>query len=112
MIDERNRFDIVIHAGADFVLTLTMRDADGTLMDLTGYTGSAQLREFPESLDHFNFSVTHNDDGGKILVKMHHSITERIGYTYGTYDVLLTDANGLKERIMYGDAQIIPAVTR
>lgn len=110
-LDTVEKFDIVIDGNADFVLTLTIRDEDGNLKDLTGCTATAQLRESPESNDYFDFVCTHNDEGGKILITMSHSETEKIPYTHGVYDVLLETPTEIL-KLIYGEAEIIPHVTR
>ena len=103
-------FDIYIDCGADFVLTLTLRDEDGNLVDLTGATVSAQMRENPEANDHFDFTVTHNDDGGKILMRMPPETTEKIPFTEGVYDLFLT-LSGEVMKVIDGKANIKPSAT-
>jgi hypothetical protein len=39
--------DIEIYQGDDYVVTVTVRNADGTAFPLTGYTGKAQIRRTP-----------------------------------------------------------------
>ena len=111
MIDTSGKFDIIIHAGADLELTLTIRDEDGNLYDLTGCTATAQLREYPEAVDKYDFTVTHNNDGGQILMKMSHDLTAKIPFTSGHYDLFI-DTTVEVIKLMYGEAEIIPAGTR
>lgn len=104
-------FDLVIHTNADFVQTLTIRDEEENLMDLTGATAKAQLRENAESNDYFDFECSHNNDGGQILVTMSHNETEKIPFSRGEYDVILeTETEVMK--LIHGHADIIHSVTR
>jgi len=111
MTDNAAKFDIIIHANADYIMTLTVTDSDGNIMNLTGYTITAQLREFPEAHDYFEFTTTHNGSGGQILMVMPHERTEKIPFTQGVYDVFAEDGNNTIEKYMYGDVVIVPSVT-
>ena len=43
------RYDLTIIQGADFSLPLTLKHADNTAYDLTGYTGRGQIRRYHRS---------------------------------------------------------------
>ena len=104
-------YDIEIHCGEDYTQTLTIRDDDVNLMDLTGAEVYAQMRETSESNDYFEFDCTHNNDGGKILIRMSNVETEKIPFTRGVYDVILETPTEVT-CLIYGHAEIIPTVTR
>ena len=70
----------------------------------------SQLREFPEARDFFDFDVTVDIDGYHL--KLSHEVTEKIPFTYGVYDVFLTDSTGHRTKILQGEAKIIVGGTR
>ena len=105
-------FDINIHAGADFRLTFYMRDPEGNLIDLTGSVIQAQLKPFPESLQHIDFDVEHNGAGGRCQLSLSKAATEQIDFDKGVYDVMITFPDENRKKVLYGNAKVIPAVTR
>lgn len=105
-------FDINIHAGADFRLTFYMRDPEGNLIDLTGCVIQAQLKPFAESPDAIDFVVQHNGAGGRCQLSLSKSTTEQIDFDKGVYDVMITDPDENRKKVLWGMAKVIPAVTR
>ena len=105
-------FDINIHAGADFRLTFYMRDPEGNLIDLTGCVIQAQLKPFAESPDAIDFTVQHNGAGGRCQLSLSKPTTEQIDFDKGVYDVMITDPDENRKKVLWGMAKIIPAVTR
>ena len=93
-------------------------DADTTVWDVDGETifGSsnwnltAQLREFPQSFDYFDFEFDLDADG--IHMRMPKEVTELITYIRGSYDVFITDSAGIRTKLIMGTVRIIPQVTR
>lgn len=105
------KFDIVMKAGADFHLAFTIKDSDGTPLNLVGATVIAHLREYPEAKDAFEFTATHNGEGGKISLSMPYNVTSGIWFTKGCYDVY-TVQGGEKKLWLFGDAKIYLSTTR
>ena len=50
--------NIFIDQGATFTTTLTINDANGSALDLTGYTAIAQIRKSPSSSTSVSFTAT------------------------------------------------------
>jgi len=109
---EENKYNIKIECGADFVLPFTWYDDNGNIIDLTGATVEAQLREYPEASDGFEFYTQHNGAGGKITLTMTKEITAEIPFSRGYYDVHVTLADGTRKRPLYGEVKITPNVTK
>ena len=105
-------FDITIHAGANYQLTFYMRDANNGLQDLTGMDIQAQLRPFAESSKCITFDVESNGAGGVCQLTLTPDVTERIDFDKGVYDVMMTDSDGVRKKVLWGMAKIVPAVTR
>lgn len=103
--------DIVIDCAGDFGMSFTLRDEEGDLIDLTGAVVTAQLREFPESLDHFDFSCSHNGQGGQVVIGMSWRVTAKIPYTRGVYDVFVDFPNDTRKKYLKGKVEIYHNVT-
>lgn len=111
MADE-NRYNILIDAGADFVLPWIWYDSNGNPVDLTGARIEAQLRRFAESNEVYEFICTHNGQGGRILMTLPLEVTARISWPNGVYDVFVTPAGGQREKLLYGNAEVQHNVTK
>ena len=70
----------------------------------------AQLREYPEAIDYFDFEISVDKDGYHFV--LNHDVTEKIAWSYGVYDVFLIDSDGNRTKILTGDAEIITGGTR
>ena len=111
-IEELNKLDIELEGGADFVMPFVMYDDSDNIIDLTGATIRAQLRQTAESSDYFQFTVTHNGVGGRVVVSMPHEMTAEIPFTNGVYDIYITFPNDSEQMIMYGDVYVYQNVTK
>lgn len=111
-MEEDNLYNILIEAGADFVLPWYWYDENGNPVDLTDSTIEAQLRHFAEDPDFYEFVCTHNGLGGRISITLLNEITASIAWTSGVYDVFVTPAGGDRTRVLHGNANIVPNVTK
>lgn len=109
---KKKQHDIRIKQGEDFTLAFVVRDTDGNAVNLTGASVTAQLREYPENGDQYDFTCRHNNAGGRVTMTMPKELTSIIAYSYGTYDVFVTYANGTVENVLWGRVFIISEVTR
>ena len=109
---ETAELNILIETGTDFVLPHKIKDENGNPLDLTGATVSAQLREFAEAADAFDFHCMHNGSGGRISVTMPHETTSLIAFRQGVYDVKVTLADGTVSHPLSGEAYIKEGVTK
>src|SRR3990172_4999662 len=85
-VARRFRYDIEISQGMDEYFPMRIQRGDGTIPDLTGWTGTAQVYRSPATLGSLHdqlpiISGTHNN----IL-----SLGSFDGGDFGTYNVLLT----------------------
>lgn len=110
-MNETIRFDITIDCGADYETDFQFtEDDENTLIDMTGWSVEAQLREFPESRDCLDFTCSADTDG--FHISMSGTDTAQIGYTLGFYDVFITDPYGNRTKLVKGRAFITPRTTR
>jgi hypothetical protein len=110
------RLDITINQGGTFgPLVLTLKDASGAAVDLTGWKAEAQYRASSSSatvLATFTCTIT-DPKGGVIRVSLSDDATAALSApAAGEWDLFVTTAAGEKYRILAGTVQVLPRVTR
>lgn len=76
-----------------------------------GWRIEAQLREYPESSDHFDFGNWMDQDGYHLTLS--HNETKDIPFTQGVYDVFIENVEtGIRSKLLYGNANIIRRTAR
>ena len=108
------KYDIVIDQGADFALEIALAE-DGSAINLSNHTASAQLRPTPTSntlTATFTCSIT-NAAQGKLTMNLGYGLTANISAGKYYYDLELhnTTANSIT-RVIEGVARVTPNVTR
>ena len=95
--------NFTVQRRADFPLRLTFKDSNGSAINLTGFTVSAQVYDTPRTTKYADFIVTYTNRGGGI-VDISLTDTETANFTPDIlkYDVLLTDSSGNKEYYLEG----------
>ena len=106
--------NILIDQGTDFSTTLTVTDDDGSAIDLTGFTGSAQLRKHYTSTTSTNFTVSFESprSTGKVTISLSRAVTANLESGRYVYDVEITNAANNRSRLVEGIVTITPEVTR
>jgi hypothetical protein len=103
--------NLVIDQGTTFTTTLTVTDDDGTALDLTGYTGSAQIRKHYTSSNSVSFNVAVSPGSGEVTLSLTANATSNITAGRYVYDCELTNT-GTVSRILEGIVTVTPQVTR
>lgn len=104
--------NLILDQGADYVTTLNVTDDDGNAIDLTGYTGAAQMRRHYTSVTAYNFTVTINASQGTVNLSLTANTSNTIPAGRYVYDCELTDNTGKKSRLVEGIVTVTPQVTR
>ena len=106
--------NLVIDQGTDFTQTFNLEsDASDSALDLSGYTGAAQLRKHASSKTKYDFAVSFTDTtNGIVKISMSDAVTAGIKAGRYIYDVLIIDGNGLRSRIVEGSALVREGATR
>ena len=106
--------NIFIDHGATFRTTLTINDANGSALNLTGFTVIAQIRKSPSSSTSVSFTAAFASDRttGQITISLTDTQTTAIEAGRYNYDVLITSAGGVKTRVVEGIATVNPSVSR
>jgi hypothetical protein len=105
--------NLIIDQGTSFDTTVNVSDEDNNPIDLTGYTGAAQMRKHYSSLTAYAFVVTVNQEAGTVTLTMNAATSNSIPYGRYVYDCELTKAStGTVIRLIEGIVTISPQVTR
>lgn len=111
-----NRLDMELKQGEDFYRLLTIKDANGDAVDITGYTFAAQIKKgYQDKSAFLTFSFNISDaSAGQVEMTLAASLSsakiilKREEYVY---DVEMDDTVR-KTRIMEGVIEISPEVTK
>ena len=106
--------NIFIDQGADFSTTVTVSDSAGSALDLSNYTALAMIRKTYESTTATTFTSTFADDRttGQITISLTDVQTTALDFGRYVYDLLITDGDGDKTRVVEGIATVNPSVSR
>ena len=106
--------NIFIDQGADFSTTVTVSDSAGAALDLSNYTALAQIRKTYESTTATTFTSTFVSPRttGQITISLTDDQTSALDFGRYVYDLLITDGDGDKTRVVEGIATINPSVSR
>jgi hypothetical protein len=116
--------DLTIYQGATFEKNLTLKVADGTPFDLTGYTGRGQIRERHSSADvlgEFTIDIDADPTTGALTISMTAEDTADISvasaltlnrtYARYVYDIEIYKIDRVI-RLIQGAVLVYPEVTR
>jgi len=105
--------NIVINTGEDFTQQFTLQDADNSLLDLTNYTVSSQIRKHPGSSTATDFTTLISEPTtlGIITITLTSSQTINLKPGRHVYDVVI-ERSGIKSKVVEGSVIIRQGVTR
>lgn len=106
-----SKANLVIDQGTSFTTTITVTDDDGNALDLTGYTGAAQIRKHYTSSNSVSFTVSITAATGEVTLALTANATANLAAGRYVYDCELTTGQTVS-RIIEGIVTITPQVTR
>jgi|TARA_R110000868_G_C10622948_1_gene742458 hypothetical protein len=107
--------NIVINVGADFSQTFFLEGtATNSALDLSGYTVSAQMRKWSGSSTAITFTTEKPfpQTSGTLTLSLTSVQTSSIKSGRYVYDVIITDSNSIKSRVIEGMVLVREGVTR
>ena len=104
--------NLVIDQGATYSTSIDVLDEDGIAIDLTNYTGAAQMRKHYTSSNSVAFTVSLGGADGTVTLSMTANATANIAPGRYVYDVELTSNTGVVSRVLEGIVTVTPNVTR
>lgn len=94
--------NLTIEKGTDFENTFTLKNADGTPLDLNNYTAVAKLKKFPTATESTAFSVGITTATGQVKISMANTVTSSLDVGRHYYDVVRISSGSLKSKIVEG----------
>src|SRR5262245_53496620 len=109
----KNRANLQVYQGDDYVATVTVTNPDGTPADLSGFTAKSQIRRQVADLDPVVVvEITTTIESPYIYLALNHVETTQMNGTY-VWDLQLTEiATGVITTICAGTVPIQQEVTR
>ena len=105
--------NIFIDQGATFTTTVTVTDANGDAVNLSGYSVAAQIRKSHQSTSSVAFTASVSDaSSGEITISLTPTQTAALEAGRFVYDVVITASGGTKTRVVEGQVTVNPSVTR
>jgi hypothetical protein len=106
--------NIEVDQGADFETTITVRDTNDVLKDLTNHTGYGQIRKHYTSTTAVNFTITFENPrtAGQVTLSLTRAQTAAMEAGRYVYDVELTDEDDFRTRLVEGILTVLPQVTK
>ena len=105
--------NLTVDQGTDFTMSVDVTDTDGDALNLTGFTVAGQVRRsyFSTTAVDFTCAVS-NATSGIITVSLSGTQSDAMKAGRYVYDVEITNAGGTKTRVLEGQLEIMPAVTK
>jgi len=105
--------NIQIDQGSDFSTQITVEDATGNGADLTGYQLFGQIRKTYTSANKIDFiCLPVNAAMGIIEIRLVYTTTDAMKPGRYVYDVEIVSPGGAHTRVVEGQVEITPGVTR
>lgn len=105
-------YNIIVDQHADFARTFEIKSA-GSVVDLTGYTFEASMREKIQSTTAYDFVVVVQDAAqGLITMRMTDQETAAVPAGSYVYDLVMITDSGDRTRLLQGKADVSGGVTR
>jgi len=104
--------NLVIDQGATFLVELDLKDENGDILVLSGYTANSQIRKwYTSSNTAASFSTEVNVSNGSITLSLTSAQTSNLVAGRYVYDVEIQDSTSVT-RIIEGIVTVTPQVTR
>jgi len=104
--------NLTIYRDRDFSQTFYLKNL-GVAMDLTGYTGKAEIRENKDDANLIvAFQVTIDPLIGSIVISLTDTQTILLPVGDMAWDLVLTDPHGARQNYLEGQVKILGTVTR
>jgi hypothetical protein len=105
--------NIYIDQGTDFSVTVDVTDSAGEILELSGYTATAQMRRtYTSSTVAATFDTSIAELAGQVTISLTDTATAGLEGGRYVYDLNITSGDGQKTRVIEGQAIVTPGVTR
>jgi len=105
--------NLTVDQGSDFASTITVEDVDGNITDLTGYSARGQVRRTYNSVTAYDLTAAvASTTAGQIGISLDASTTSSMKPGRYVYDVEMISSAGTVTRVVEGQIEVMPRVTR
>lgn len=105
--------NLYVDQGTDFSAIITLKNQDGSTLNLTGFTVASQFRKSYQSSSATNFIVTiFNAEQGKIRMQLPAATSSALLPGRYLYDVEITSQTNERKRALEGIVVLTPEITR
>jgi hypothetical protein len=104
--------NLTIDQGSTFTASIDLTTANGSVMDLTDYTGRGQMRKSATSSTAKDFTITINGGLGIVTLSMTAAYTANINSGRWLYDVEVVSNTNVVTRVLEGIVTVTPEITR
>lgn len=105
--------NLTVDQGSTFSVTIDVTDADGNILNLTGYTVAGQIRKNYDSSTFTAFTGSVSAAVlGKITIALTSTQTNTLVAGRYVYDVEITSGASAITRVLEGQLEVTPGVTR
>ena len=105
--------NLTVDQGATYNAQVTISDDSGNTQNLTGYSVAGQVRKTYDSSTYTAFTATiSNATGGTITLLLSSTQTNALAAGRYVYDVEITSGGGVVTRVLEGQVEVTPGVTR
>lgn len=106
--------NLYIDQGSDFSVVVTLKNQDGTLLNLENFTVKSQFRKSYQSSQavDFNIEILEPFATGKIRMTLPASVSSPLMAGRYLYDVEVTNLLGERRRALEGIIILTPEITR
>ena len=105
--------NLTIDQGTTFTASIDCTASDDNALNLTGYTVAGQLRKTYDSTTSIPFTaLVANALTGRLQISLTPTQTGALSAGRYVYDVEITDQAGIITRVVEGQVEITPGVTR
>ena len=113
--------DLTIDQGADVAIEIKLLEKDGSVKDLTGFSAAAKMkRSYNADSDNTQAFTTRIDsqtpENGILILELSNTQTDALKAGRWVYDVEISyvdsDGDNVIERVLEGNVQVTPSVTR
>ena len=105
--------NLTVDQGATFNAQIDVSDDSGNSQNLTGYSVAGQIRKTYDSTTYTAFTASvSNATGGTISISLTSTQTNALKAGRYVYDVEITSSGGVVTRVLEGQVEVTPGVTR
>jgi hypothetical protein len=105
--------NLTVDQGTDFTASVDVTDTDGDALNLTGFTVAGQVRRSYYSSTATNLTcAVANATSGVITVSLSAAQSDAMKPGRYVYDVEITNSGAVKTRVLEGQLEIMPGVTK